>query len=203
MYFNFDRFRVKEAVCWLLKKNDWEGVYWEGDKLYSKEKELLVEVNPIDEVVVKWEARTELAEPTNPELSELWEEGRMRYFKDLQIKKIKGEYEETLKHGRAQTTITGSDGNPIVMDVRRNATDNDIQNLRELPNYLRRKGFPGSTVRDALNQYHYLTIEQIESLLDDMVDYGFDMIQLKWQREKDIEDATSVEAIVQVKYPGL
>ena len=81
----------------------------------------------------------------------------------------------------------------FVMD----STREDIDNLTRLYNRTMELGDTSTTVtvRDKSNKFHTLTIGDLKTLIDELVDFGLGLFAKKWALEQSIEEAETVEGV--------
>lgn len=104
--------------------------------------------------------------------------------------KIKEAFERELAEG----TIDSSLG--FKADCRRSGTKNDKDNLESL---IKLRQFP-IYWKDADGNVHALSEEQANILLQEMINKGLWCYQHKWEKEQQIENATTLEELEAIKW---
>lgn len=77
------------------------------------------------------------------------------------------------------------------MDARRE----DIDNLRNLLEVLEDLGETAAEIRDANNEFHFLTLDDIRTLRMEMTQAGLALYQAKWQAEQALDAAPDWRAV--------
>lgn len=111
--------------------------------------------------------------------------------KQVQKSRIRVAFERAPEAGRE---VSGG----FVMDCKRE----DIDNLARLRDRMLETATTSDTVqiRDKSNQFHTVTVGELATIVGEMVDFGLGLYNHKWQREQEIEAATSVEAVEAINW---
>jgi hypothetical protein len=153
----------------------------------------------------------DMVDPSDPEspnkqaIASLFvvDHGRLRYKEEYDVlpgKKVLAR--EVLREQRdrkmdtavATTTVVGSNGLPIKMDARYK----DKSNIEGLIAIMESKSIQHSVIIDADDNSHDLALEQIKTLLVDMLSYGMYLIQEKWEKCAQVEEASTLAELAQI-----
>lgn len=173
----------------------------EGKKLYFRNNEWVLEDIPVD-YKGTWENIdgdtqniTELGIEPNEGYAK--ENNGKWYFKDgtlaedITIKKLKerkvSEVKSKFTDEQANRVFTCSLG--FKVNNRRSGGNFDKDNVQSLIDL----GVTPIQFRDADNQFHSLTTEQLETLKNEMIQDGLGLYQQKWDLENTINNATTLE----------
>jgi len=106
-------------------------------------------------------------------------------IKNVMIESVKNRFNKITERPRIVTEYGFS------VDGRRS----DKDNFKELFEYLKDQGHTHAYIRDADNNTIEASVEQIEMIYKNIIQYSFDLYQRKWLIFQDIAQATSIDEI--------
>ena len=131
-----------------------------------------------------WDDQKLGPKPTKEQLETAW----VDVVKDMHISLVKDWFSESFEKG----FTCPSSG--IKMDCRRE----DLYNLTNLRDYMTTNNQTNVTIRDLNNNFHNITMEQLNFLITSLIGYGLWLYQHKWELEEIIKSKTSINEIEQI-----
>jgi len=58
------------------------------------------------------------------------------------------------------------------------------------------------TIRDYNNEYHTITVDQLKTLITELIAYHAQLFQKKWDLEKQVDAATDFDSVCRIKWEG-
>lgn len=113
----------------------------------------------------------------------------LQKYKDAKYQEINNAFDNTFSSGVMDSVVAG-----IKIDVRRSATKNDLQNASGLIKKMDREGWT-SIEYVGYNSTAVLTRSQMDELVAEMEDWGFDAYQYKWQLWYQVSTAKTIEEV--------
>lgn len=185
--FNPKDFKIRSAIAFYLETPE-EDVDWSKIEFIQK-----------DEIITRWD-NTQKPQPSIQQLKDLW---FPYYYKQKQLKLIKEQFENWVESGGVgcQTTVPDGEGGYIRVDCKKTATKDDVQNFEKLKFFLEQTGQTGTYIKDYYNKMRYVTLSDLESIVLQLIGYGLNLYQIKWQKEAlieamDQEEEESIEGYV-------
>ena len=187
----WDLYNIKQAVAVYLNKNSIDEIDWIGGVVVDDETNTILAwgIDGVDE-------------PSALDLETSWNIGKLNHFKHIQLQKISAQFTHILQTGGngCTTSILDSNGNPIVVDARRNAIKNDLQNFREGYDFMIRNNLSEMTFVDYYHNFHTVSQEEMLQICNDISDYGIFLYNKKWEYAKEIMEAETLEEVFAVDF---
>jgi hypothetical protein len=161
--------------------------------------EVIVDI--VTEAILDWNIESK-TQPSIIELDTLWDAERLNWYKRKQKDKIRSQFQYMCETGSegCLTTILDTNGNRIRMDARRGNVYNDVQNYQLGIEYMVRKNITSIPYRDFYNNYHMFNVEQATQVYNEVVDYDFETLQKKWNKELEIDQCTTIVDVLNVDW---
>jgi hypothetical protein len=94
---------------------------------------------------------------------------------------------------------TAPDGGCVVAaGYRMDSARVDVDNMARLRDRMLETGAVSVTIRDQANQFHDVTVAELSTIVGELIDFGLGLYTRKWQRELEIDAATTVAAVEEV-----
>jgi len=82
-----------------------------------------------------------------------------------------------------------------------NAERHDLDNLKNLYDYCSKNNISSIQIRLYDNSFKEVTLTELEAIIDEVVAFGLQLYQTKWQLEQQIEQATTEEELQNIFWP--
>jgi hypothetical protein len=187
----WDLYTIKHAVSIYLGRVKEEETDWVSEVL----------VNVHTNQILEWGVEG-VEEPNNAQLEEAWNLAKLEYYKQLQKSKVKDQFNQISETGGGglSTSVKDTNGESIVVDCRRSAFNNDIQNLRGLNDLLQGGLISVVDFRDYKNEIHQLNAGEINTIYLEMLMWGMTTIGRKHLKDQLIDSCTTVEQVLSIDF---
>lgn len=71
----------------------------------------------------------------------------------------------------------------------------DLDNLKNLMLYSQLVSITSITIKDYNNEMHTITVSELQTIINELIGYGLWLYQHKWEKEYEIDQCTTIEAV--------
>lgn len=157
-----------------------------------------VTIDPTLQIILSWNIVTH-PQPTIEQLTILFEDEKLNYYKNLQRDKIRRQLAYTLTEGLSQgvaTSLVDSASVSIVMD----AKERDVLNYMCAVTYAEAYGLASMTLPDHNGVYRAFDLNQLKTIRNEVIGAGLQVYSNCWQKLSDIAAATSIATVVAIDW---
>lgn len=146
---------------------------------------------------------TFIAEGREPEVIP-FQDISLEQCKDIQKKKVKQQMLQ-LKRGFGnyagfETSIDNGQGGKIIVEARENGIVNDLVNMKELLEYAEDLGLSEINLFCYNNETHAVSLNDLETIIQEVRSYAVDLYQRKHQKYVDIDNCATNEQVREINF---
>jgi hypothetical protein len=117
--------------------------------------------------------------------------------KDFKYAEMKESFYQELNNGLSGYMTKG-----ITTNFRIDSSRSDLDNLKNLRDVCAKFSLPDTTLRGFHNDYHTVTVEELDTIILELQMYGLWLFQQKWNKEVEIRNATTKDQINNITFLG-
>lgn len=131
------------------------------------------------------------AQPDLASLESAW----LKVVKESKKEEMRNELIEEMNVGDHGYTTVG-----LIANIKINSSRGDLDNLRNLRDYMVATNQTTTTLRDFDNVYHQVTIDELSTIILELQGHGLWLYQHKWDKESEIDSCTTVDQVMAVTW---
>ena len=178
----------------ILFEDGWKVIEsYKGKTIYNKENQYQYQELYEHEIPEGWTIEEPIKDKPCKFENNKWVVDISKY-KEQKFNEISSAFEDNVMNGHFNSPTLG-----IEVDCRRGGINNDIQNLERLIKRMNRENILETPYKGYTEEV-VATIDQLNTLLEEMGDYGLLLYLKKWQLEEQVKNVNDSELLKDIKW---